>query len=98
MSKYEKYMMDRSIENMLSAEERTNRTDGFKFGVGISLLEGFLLSADEEEYMLYCILNDISTEVMLDNLFTVKGLRLLDHEKAKKNRSAYEAYQKGLKV
>lgn len=91
MSEYSKYMQDRSIENALSPQELEDKTYKFYQGLALSRMEGEEFSKEEEEYSLYCALNDVPTSVMLDVVFTVKGWELLDHDKARKAKLEYES-------
>lgn len=90
MSEFKNYMSDRSVENSLSEKERESRVYNFYQGLALSRMEGEEFSKEEEEYSLYCVLNDVPTSVMLDVVFTVKGWEKLDHDRARATRLEYE--------
>ena len=90
MSKFNNYMSDRSVENSLSEKERENRVYKFYQGLALSRMEGEEFSKEEEEYSLYCALNDIPITKMLDVVFTVNGWDKLDHDKARATKLEYE--------
>ncbi len=94
MSKFNNYMSDRSVENSLSEKERENRVYKFYQGLALSRMEGEEFSKEEEEYSLYCALNDISIREMLDAVFTVNGWDKLDHDKARATKLEYEKMTK----
>lgn len=93
MNRFSEYMQDRRVENVLSAEEREEIIYYFYQGVAFNRMEGEELLPDEEEFVLYCVLNDIPSEEMLDVVFTVKGWELLDHAKAHQSRLEYESLE-----
>lgn len=90
MSKFKNYMNDRSVENSLSEKERENRVYKFYQGLALSRIEGEEFSKEEEEYSLYCVLNDISTAEMLDAVFEVNDWEKLDHDRARARRLEYK--------
>ena len=90
MSKFNNYMNDRSVENSLLEKERENRVYKFYQGLALSRMEGEEFSKEEEEYSLYCALNDIPITKMLDVVFTVNGWDKLDHDKARATKLEYE--------
>lgn len=59
-------------------------------------MEGTVYSQEDEDFLLYCTLNNVSNKDMLDIVFKVKGFPPLDHNQAQKNREEYEAYKLGL--
>lgn len=90
MSKFKNYMNDRSVENSLSEKERENRVYKFYQGLALSRMEGEEFSKEEEEYSLYCALNDVPIAEMLDAVFEVNGWEKLDHDRARATRLEYE--------
>lgn len=93
MSPYTPYMQDRTVELSLSEHERESRIYSFNQMVGLNSLDGEDISKEEEEFALYCVLNDVPLEKMLDVVFTVEGWPLIDHKKAAQNRAAFQKYQ-----
>jgi len=96
MNRFEQYMTDRSVENALPAERKLEMIDNFLFGIASSKMEGAIYAEDEEEFLLYCVLNNISNNEMLNAIFEVKGFPPLNHEVAEQSRMAYELYKKSL--
>lgn len=90
MSKFKNYMNDRSVENSLSEKERENRVYKFYQGLALSRMEGEEFSKEEEEYSLYCALNDVPIAEMLDAVFEVNGWEKLDHDRARATRLEYK--------
>lgn len=94
MSEFKNYMSDRSVENSLSEKERESRVYNFYHGLALNRMEGEEFSKEEEEYALYCALNDIPITKMLDVVFTVNGWDKLDHDKARATKLEYEKMTK----
>lgn len=90
MSEFKNYMSDRSVENSLSEKERESRVYKFYQGLALSRMESEEFSKEEEEYSLYCALNDIPIAEMLDVVFEVNGWEKLDHDRARATKLEYE--------
>lgn len=81
-------MTDKSIENTLSETAKAEMTENCLFGIGSSMLEGANYAEDEKEFLIYCTLNNVPLEKVLDAVFEVRGHDLIDHEVWRKSREA----------
>lgn len=90
MSEFKNYMSDRSVENSLSEKEIESRVYKFYQCLALSRMEGEEFSKEEEEYSLYCALNDVPITEMLDVVFEVNNWEKLDHDRARATRLEYE--------
>ncbi len=89
-------MTDRTIENLLSEEERKGIIEDAIWAINLNIMAGFEIPEDEKEYHIYCALNDVSREKRLDAVFEVEGFAPLDHSVVEKSRITYENYKKRL--
>lgn len=85
-------MQNKEVENRLTESEKEKIINDFYFGLAITRMEGFEMTEAEEAYLLYCELNQISYEDMIDTIFKVNAWTSINHEKTQRNRKAYEEY------